>query len=152
MSHVAVVKVNIRSLEALDRACRALGLELRLGQKTFRWYGSWQRDYRQADAAPNAIDPALYGRCEHAVAVPNDTEAYEVGVVNNPAGEGFVMAFDSFDPCRRMVDKVGQDCGLLAQEYAAQVAEMEAQELISQGWQIQRVVQPNGDLQVVLTQ
>ena len=80
MSHVSSVRIEIRSLEALRLACRRLGLQLNEGQKTHKWYGRWVGDYHGADAAfHHGIKPEDYGKCEHAISIPGDDEAYEIG-------------------------------------------------------------------------
>ena len=154
MSHIATVKLTIKSLEALKRACRKLGLQLNLGQQTFKWFGT-DRPWYQAEASglKNGIPVKDYGKCQHAISLPGNGEAYEVGVIKNPQGEGLTLAFDSYRGGEGMMAKVGgEGCETLIQEYALQVAEMEAQDLLSQGWTMERVQQTNGDIQLVLEQ
>ena len=152
MSHVAVVKVIIKSLECLRRAGERLGLQLNLGQGTFKWFGQWMNDYDAQNAAyRSGIKTEDYGKCLHALVIPGDDEAYEIGVCANPKGEGFVLAYDFYGPGQKLLARAGPDCQILVQEYAAQVAEMEAQELLAQGFQVQRQALPNGDLQLILT-
>ena len=51
MSHVATVAPVIKNLDALERACEELGLVLKRGQRTHKWYGTWVQDYNAEDAA-----------------------------------------------------------------------------------------------------
>ena len=154
MSHIATVTLTIKSLEALKRACQKLGLRLNLGQQTFKWFGS-DKPWYQAEASglKNGIPVTDYGKCRHAISIPGDEEAYEIGVIKNPQGEGLTLALDSYAEGKGMMAKVGgAGCETLIQEYAVQVAEMEAQELLAQGWTMERIEQTNGDVQIVLEQ
>lgn len=152
MSHVAVVKIKILSLEALEIACGRLGLRFIRDQQHYKWYGRWVGDYRGRDAAvDNGIAAKDLGKCSHAIAIPDNSDAYEIGVVKNPNGEGFILAYDFWGPGRAMQAIVGEAAGRLVQEYGYAVAEMEADYLIQQGWQAERVEQPNGDICLELT-
>ena len=130
--------MQIKSLECLKRAARKFGLELKRDQTRFHTYqGNLE--------------------CAHALVIPGAKDIgygqpYEIGVIKD--GTGFSLAYDFYGRGRGQAlhERVGDNCGLLIQEYAAQVAEMEAADLIAQGWQLTRHVQPNGDLQLVLTQ
>jgi len=84
--------------------------------------------------------------------VPGDEQAYQVGVIQAADGHSFDLSFDAWAGAGGMVEKVGKNCEKLAQEYSAQVAEIEAQELLSQGWTMERQTQANGDIQIVLVQ
>ncbi len=142
MSHIAIVKVEIRSLQALQAACERLGLELRLGQTSHRWFGQRTDSTRQ--------EPL--GRCAHAIGIPDDEQAYEIGVVPSPAGDGYALAYDFWGPQGRKLEALaGPDCAVLTQEYGAAVAELQAQELLAQGWQLARTRQPNGDIVLELS-
>ena len=44
MSHVVKIEVTIKSLESLERAAQALGLEFVRGQRNFKWYGEFMGD------------------------------------------------------------------------------------------------------------
>lgn len=77
MSHVATIAVEVNDLEALRAACGRLGLEFRKGQKSYRWYGTHVGD----DPLPEGFTADELGKCEHAIALPNNPGAYEVGIV-----------------------------------------------------------------------
>ena len=135
-------------------ACR-LGLEFVEGQKTFRWFGNWMRDYNSSDAAYlQGIDPKEYGKCEHAIRVPNDSTAYEIGVCKNPKGEGYVLVYDFFGSGRNIYERCGgKGLEKLIQEYQVAVVEQnpEVQELQLQGFSIERQMADNGDIQLMIS-
>jgi hypothetical protein len=137
MSHVATVELEVKDLDALAKACEPLGLEFRLNQKTFRWYGRWVNDYSKADAAyKHGIKPEDYGKCLHAIAVKGNDKAYEVGIIQKPDGT-FGLVWDFYEGGYGLMELVGKDCGKLAQEYAAQVAMKQARK---QGFQVKRTL------------
>lgn len=119
MSHVAEMEVQISDLDALDEACKELGLELRLNQKTFKWYGTHVGDY----PLPKGFSKEEMGKCDHAIAIPGNSHAYEIGVVKRRDGqEGYALLFDFFAGGRGMSQKVGgNNCAKLADEYLAAV-------------------------------
>jgi hypothetical protein len=43
MSHVVSLNFYIDDLDCLETACKNLGLELRRGQKEYKWFGEWGR-------------------------------------------------------------------------------------------------------------
>jgi hypothetical protein len=59
MSHITKIDLLIKDLDALDKACGKLGLELVRGQKTFRAYRA--------------------GTCEHGIRAVDSPNAYEIG-------------------------------------------------------------------------
>jgi hypothetical protein len=95
MSHVAMVSIEIKDLDALKVAAEECGLEFRENQKTYKWYGKWMNDYSGDDAAYKAgLDPKDYGKCAHAIGVPNNNRAYEIGVIDKGEGKyGLVWDF-----------------------------------------------------------
>jgi len=138
MSHVVHVEIIIKCLNALIVACERLGLKFNFNQKKFNWYGRWVQDYNQQDAAYRAgIKPEDYGKCEHAISIPDDPNAYEIGVVNHPEGEGFMLVYDFWGPeGKKIKDRVGgQQCEALIQQYQLAVSENETSDLLMQGWQ-----------------
>ena len=139
MSHVAKIDVVIKDLEALQAACEALGLEFVQGQKTFKWYGRWVNDYSAEDAAYHSgIKPEDYGKCEHAIRIPGNSSAYEIGVVRNPNGEGYSLVYDFYNGGFGMSDKVGgKKCEKLVGEYGKGVARNQAKSMAKKygyGW------------------
>lgn len=122
MSHVVTVEIIIIDLDALADAARSCGLELVAGQETYRWYGESVGDYTAADAVQHAgIAPD--GRCAHALRIPGDAKAYEVGVVAVPGRKGYRLAWDHWNRGYGLSDRIsrhpdGKDMELLTQAYA----------------------------------
>ena len=130
MSHIASVKITIKDLDALARAAKELGLELVQGQKTFKWYGRWMNDYHAPEAAvKNGFDPNKFGQCEHAIRIPGNAGAYEVGVVQNPGGEGYTLLYDNYCAGKGLEALIGKGAQKLQQEYGVQVARKHAARL-----------------------
>lgn len=129
MSHVVTVETIVTDLECLEKACADVGLVLRRGKKTFKWYGRWVRDYHASDAAYKAgIDPKTYGKCEHAIEVPDNANAYGVGLVPVDGGKGWRLVWDFYAGglglCEKLSnDKNGQDAGKLLHAYATRVVQ-----------------------------
>lgn len=133
MSHVATVKVKVKDLDALRVAAESLGMELRVGQTTHRWYGKWVNDYHGEDAAfRHGIDPKTYGKCAHAVAVKGNASAYEIGLVAQPDGS-YALAWDFFAGGYGLEKVAGKKCGNLVRAY---VAEVNRKTLARQGYRV----------------
>lgn len=130
MSHVATVEIEFKDLAALKAAVERIGLEWREGQKTFKWYGRFMNDYHGQDAAvTQGYDPQDFGKCEHAIGVPGNSRAYEIGVVPSKSGSGYALLFDYWngghglmEKVSSAIDKTKQGIGKLAQAYATEVA------------------------------
>lgn len=122
MSHVVNMGIVVQSLEALKKACEVLGtLEFVQDQTNFKWYGQWMNDYSGQDAAyRQGVDPKEYGKCLHAIRVKGKEGAYEIGVVKNRNGEGFLLVWDNWMGGYGLVEKVGQQGEILFREYTKQ--------------------------------
>jgi hypothetical protein len=160
MSHVATVDLEIKDLEALKAACVELGLEFREGQRKYKWYGHSVGDY----PLPAGFKEADLGKCEHAISVAGNAKAYEIGLARYPQGtvkrvklaDGtevdrdvsgqWTMLFDFWSGGYGLMEKVGQNCGTLAQRYAAVVAEKQARK---QGFHVQRKTLESVKIQLV---
>ena len=106
-------------MDALGEACAELGLELRLGQKTYRWWGRSVGDY----PLPVGFKESDLGKCEHAIAIRGNNDAYEIGVVPRRDGRpGYTLLWDFYAGGRGMEAKVGKDACKLKQAYSAAVA------------------------------
>lgn len=135
MSHVSSIAIEINDLDALDAACKTLGLELIRGQKTYKWYGRWVNDYSQGDAAyKNGIDPKDYGKCEHAIRVVGKPGAYEVGVARTTDGK-LTLVWDLWAGGRGLQEAIGDKGSKLLQEYAMQVG---MKEMMTKGFRVER--------------
>lgn len=108
MSHVSAIETVINDLDALEEAAQTLGLELIRGQKTFRWYGQWVKDYHGDDAAyKHGVDPSTYGKCDHVLRIPgSDENTYEIGLVQQPDST-FKIVLDHWGPGQKLVEKIG---------------------------------------------
>ena len=131
MSHVAKILTRIRDLDALEKACQSCGLVLHRGQKNYRWYGSWQNDYSAEDAAyRHGVKPEDYGKCEHAISVPGNKQAYEVGLVRDPEdSEAFFLIWDFYAGGHGLQQHLGgpKDCNKLLDQYNKEVVVATAQ-------------------------
>jgi hypothetical protein len=144
MSHVAKIELVVKDLAALRSAAQACGLELVEGQKKYKWWGHSVGDY----PIPKGFTAEDLGKCDHALRVKGNPDAYEIGVVRRRDGQpGFELLFDFYGsygaPLRQAV---GQDGGKLKQEYAASVATRHYQ---SQGFVVRRSLGADG--KIVLT-
>jgi hypothetical protein len=123
MSHVATIEIEIRDLDALDAAARSLGLELVRGQTTYKWYGRHVGDY----PLPAGFTREDLGRCDHAIRVPGNNQAYEIGVVKRRDGRpGYVLLWDFWRGGYGLVEKVGENANRLKQAYAIEAAKRAA--------------------------
>jgi hypothetical protein len=82
MSHVDLMKCEVKSLNALTKAVERLGGEFREGQKKFKWFGRSVGDY----PLPTGYTSRDMGHCEHALHFANCD--YEVGVVPDKEKDG----------------------------------------------------------------
>lgn len=123
MSHRVTIKTQMRDLDALRAACVAKGLTCQVGPQTVTVF-------------------ATKVQCNFSVKLPDwvfpvcvDTKTGEVHYDNYGGSWGDINALHDF-----------------TQEYSLMLAEREAQELMLQGWTVERVKQENGDVQLVLQQ
>ncbi len=115
MSHVASIKLKIKSLTALKTACEAIGLVFREGQKTHKWYGRHVGDYPM----PEGFARADMGKCEHALAVPGNDRAYEVGVARHPQTGAWTLLWDFWNGGYGLEKVVGRNADNLQAAYLA---------------------------------
>jgi hypothetical protein len=143
MSHVATIDIEIKDLPALEQACKRLGLELVRDQKSYRWYGSHVGDY----PVPEGFTVEDLGKCDHAIRVPGNEEAYEIGVVRRRDGKaGYTLLYDFYAGGRGMTKFVGDaQCSKLKQMYATTIATRTAQR---QGFRVQEHVGADGRIQL----
>lgn len=140
MSHVATVDLEIRDLGALGEAAKRCGLELKRGQTSYRWYGRSVGDY----AIPEGFTADELGKCEHALCVPGNDRAYEIGVVKRRDGRpGYVLQWDFYAGGYGLQDLAGENCNKLRQAYALTVAR---KQLMRQGYQVSEQRQADGSV------
>lgn len=140
MSHVTNINLEIKDLGALRDACAALGLEFREGQTTYRWFGEHVGDY----PLPKGFKASDLGKCDHAIALPNNKNAYEVGVVRARDGsDGYVLQWDFWSGGYGLQAAIGNDANKLRQEYAVAVAASKAR---AKGFRVQRTTNDVGNI------
>ncbi len=126
MSHITEVDCEIRSLEALKRAAKKLGLTFYENQKTYRWYGRSVGNY----PLPQGFTTNDLGKCDHAIGIDGDDQAYQIGIVGRRDGkDGYILHFDFWNRGYGIQDLVGDNASKLVDWYAAEVAKEEAESL-----------------------
>ena len=118
MSHIAEVNLLVQDLNALQRTCQRLGLELVRHQHTYRWYGRSVGD----SPLPTGFAKDDLGTCEHAIRIPGSDTAYEIGIVTRRDGKpGYALLWDSYRGGYGLVARVGEQAERLQQMYALEV-------------------------------
>ncbi len=118
MSKVVAIQFLIQDLTALSRACTRLGLEFVRDQHQYRWYGN----RGQEEGVPEGFTREELGACEHAIRVPNNAQAYEIGVVTRRDGQpGYTLLWDSYNRGYGLTDYVGEGAQKLLQAYSLEV-------------------------------
>ena len=107
MSHIATLQLLIKDLSVLFSVARDLGLVVHEGQTTARFYGGAQHE-----------------GCAHALAVPRNKEAYEIGVMETEGG--YQLALDLFAGGKGLTALVGNGAHKLLQGYALATAQQKA--------------------------
>ncbi len=83
---------------------------------------------------------------KHALSIPDDKNAYEIGVIARRDGKpGYTLLWDFWAGGYGLVKKVGANCDKLKQAYAFEVAAKKAR---SMGYQVKREAQANGDVRL----
>jgi len=136
MSHVAKMEVEIKDLDALEQACESLGLELARGQKHYKWYGHSVGDYPM----PAGFTERDLGKCDHAIRIPGDNKAYEIGVCESKTGSGYTLLWDFWQGGYGMQAKVGTKGEKLADAYGAK---MTAAHWRQKGFRVTETVEEN---------
>lgn len=138
MSHVCQIAIQIKDLDALQAACQSLGLEFVTGQSTYKWYMEHVGDF----PLPDGFTAEDLGHCQHAIRIPGNDDAYEIGVVKRRDGKpGFTLLWDFWNGGYGLQEKVGQNANKLKQNYAAEVATRQAKR---EGYRVTREVKPDG--------
>jgi hypothetical protein len=117
MSHVSKIELEIKDLGTLAAACKRLGIELRKGQRQYKWFGSYIGDH----PLPEGFTQSDLGKCDHAIHVPG--AEYEIGVVRR--GNSYILLWD-FWRSGGLEEKLGKNAGLLKQAYTIEKARIEA--------------------------
>ena len=119
MSHVTTLTIQIKDLEALEQACQKIGLQFKRNQKHYKWYGRFMGDYREA-----GTDPKEMGHCDHAISVPGNPGAYEIGVAAQ--GDHYALRYDFWSGGMGLEKLAGNRCSTLIEAYTQTVALNEA--------------------------
>ena len=119
MSHVTTLKVQIMDLEVLEAACQKIGLVFKRNQKHYKWYGRFVGDYREA-----GTDPKDMGKCDHAIGIPGNNQAYEIGV--SQKDDHYVLRWDFWQGGYGLAAVAGEGCSRLTEAYTQGVAMKEA--------------------------
>ena len=163
MSHIATVAVEIRDLDALDRACQRLGLELRRGQTTYKWWGNvGPRAEMSADQVfaflkrrePGFTIPSgmsledwKAGTCLHAIVLPGSAHGFEIGVTRSKNGQNLTLLGDLDLLSADFSNTIGgPHCGKLVQAYSLEVAKRQMQ---LKGFRVQERTTANKSVQLV---
>ena len=139
MSHIVKIAIEIKDLDALAAAARALGLELMRGQRTYKHYGA---DEEQT-ALPEGFTQKDLGQCDHALRIIGEPHDYdcEIGIAKRRDGRpGFVLLADMFS-MGRLPEYVGANAERLKQNYSSEVAKRTLQK---QGYRVTSSTKPDG--------
>lgn len=136
MSHITMIKVEIRDLEALKAACTRLGFQFREGQRTYKWYGRYVGDA----LLPEGVKVEDLGKCDHVIRVAG--AAYEVGVLRQ--GDRYGLLWDSWQ-AGGLEAHLGPNAERLVQMYALEAARAQAQR---QGFSVWEEAQEDGSVQL----
>lgn len=140
MSHVTDMKLRVQDLECLKAAGLELGMEL-VKTPQFKWFGTHVGDY----PLPAGFSKEDMGKCEYALRIKGNPQAYEVGVCKARDGKGgYVLLHDFWAGGKGLVAVIGQNGGRLKQAYATQVGRKHVQQLSRQGFRMAQYRQPNG--------
>lgn len=143
MSHVAEIELDIKDEDCLRAAAIEIGLEVR-EKNTYKWYGRHVGDY----PVPEGFTIEDLGKCDFALGIPGNTEAYEIGVVRRP--DGIKMVWDFWAGGHGLLNAIGGKKGeRLCQEYGVQVAIKEAKRLGAK--YISRELNENGEVEIIAT-
>lgn len=116
MSHVTVSNDFVCSdLDCLKEVCKDLKLEFRENQKTYRWYNMWMDDFHAPNAAYKTVDPSTFGHCEHAISLPNNKKAYELGLITGE--KGYNLIYDTYRGGYGLEEVIGKDASILKDCY-----------------------------------
>ena len=116
ISHIAIIQLEIKSLDALIQACTRLGFQFVKNQKTYTWYGRYMGD----TTLPQGITVEELGKCDHAIKVPGCT--YEIGIVKR--NNRHILLWDSWESQLRLA--IGQNAGIIKQAYTTEVVRHDA--------------------------
>lgn len=133
MSHIVQVSLEINDLLALMTAAEMCGMTMKK-KSSYRWWGYSVGDF----PLPEGFTEKDLGKCDYALTVKDNPDAYEVGVVPRRDGKpGYALLFDFYNGGLGLVDKIGENASNLKREYALAVA---AKEMRRNGFRVSRSV------------
>lgn len=142
MSHVVSQVLDLKDLDCLRAACEELGLEIR-AKKHYRWFGRSVGDY----PVPEGFEVHELGKCEFAIGIKGDTQAYEIGAVKK--GGQWRLIYDFWGPGQALAKKLGQNLEALKTAYGVQVVKKAGVKLTAMGYKLVTETKPSGE--VVMT-
>ena len=107
MSHVDKMELICTSLNAAGRMAVKHGGVLTKAE-TYEWFKQHVGDY----PLPAGVSIEDLGKCEYKITFPDCR--YEVGLLPNPNGEGWIMIYDFWD--KQLMYKIGGPKALKLQE------------------------------------
>lgn len=142
MSHVVELELEVKDLNSLSKACTKLGLELVRDQHSYKWFGRSVGDY----PIPAGFKASDLGKCDHAIRIPDNKQAYEIGVVKRKDGRpGYTLLWDFWAGGYGMQAIVGNDGENLTQQYSNQLTR---KKLAAKGFRMVEHMNQNGDIQL----
>jgi hypothetical protein len=122
-SHVSVLEIEVRSLEALKLAAADCGLTFCEGQTKYRWYGHFMGD----SPMPDGLTVADLGKCDHALCImPDNGRAYQIGVAK--VGDAYQLRYDFWQGGFGLEKASGPGCQKLLQRYGYWQARLVAEQ------------------------
>lgn len=142
MSHVETIKVEINDLECLKKAVENIGLKWNQDKKTYKWFGRHVGDY----PIPEGFTKDDMGKCDHAISIPGNKNAYEVGVVEK---NGKIhLLWDFFNKGYGLQDAIGKDGVNLSNMYTTEIA---VKTMENDGYMTHRYTHPDGTIHMEFT-
>ncbi len=137
------MKLKVYKLDALATAGEKHGLRMEK-RSTHKWYGQFMGDY----PLPEGITKDDLGRCDYVLFLPNNPDAYEVGVKLMPDGS-YTLLWDFWEGGFGLEEAIGENGVKLISEYEATVYR---EVMIEQGFEVSEVVHANGTRELTATQ
>lgn len=145
MSHVSTIKIEIKDLESLKKACKTLGLNFVENKVSYKWFGTFVGDH----PLPEGFTKEDLGKCDHAIQIEGNKQAYEVGVVARKDGKpGYELLWDFWGGGYGLEEAIGKDGGKLVQNYSIEVATKAA---LMDGYAVTRYNKPDGRIFLEVT-
>jgi hypothetical protein len=142
MSHITKISFLINNLVALRKAGEELGMTMK-DQSTYKWFGQHVGDY----PIPEGYTVEDMGKCEFALSIPHNSEAYEIGIVERKDGMGWDMLWDFWEGGYGLQETIGEDGNRLKQLYSKHAVIEKAQR---NGFRVKEERDEKGQIQLRL--